>query len=288
MSFCADFSQVYITYGADCNLRCKLCFVDFKKKPANASDDSLVDFIGRLHDHDARLEYVYWCGNGELFYDTGFTSLLNRVAERFPRLRHCLLTNGTHVEALAQVGCWDKIDEVRVSIDGLRDQHDWNRGRGTFDKSVRFVRTLVDVYGFTKISIKVLVRHQALKDLAAIPAFFRAIHPDIQFAINLPYDNAVLAEIGLSYGRTTPRLEPGAELVPAQDLIRFVRDAGLEQDYEALTPTECTGNYLALYGTAVYTCCDMIHPIGQVEDSVPDLHARLQQAVVSHCEGCLL
>jgi len=36
------------------------------------------------------------------------------------------------------------VSQVKVSVDGLKESHDWNRGEGTFDKCIQALKNCVD------------------------------------------------------------------------------------------------------------------------------------------------
>ncbi len=144
---------VYTTYNY--NLACDYCIVGSKKGPMSAETEALLlRFVDSHFKKQATSSMtVDWFG-GEPLLATG---LIERLSGNFRHLcqengasyRAQLITNGTLItEALAaRIPSWG-VDQIQITLDGLRDVHDSRRrwkqlGRSSFDDIVRALRLLV-------------------------------------------------------------------------------------------------------------------------------------------------
>ena len=117
-----------------CNLRCRYCGGSF--------DPKLVPWDVKYQ--VKLLEEIFREGDSIAFY--GGEPLLNmkfmeEVLETFSP-KHCVIqTNGMLLDKMSR-GILEKIDAILVSIDGVRDLTDFNRGRGVYDEVLRQVRII--------------------------------------------------------------------------------------------------------------------------------------------------
>jgi radical SAM protein with 4Fe4S-binding SPASM domain len=128
-------------YTSLCNLRCRHCY----QSAGNALSDELsfeerIDIINQMV--DAKVAFIAFSG-GEPLMGKRFWDVL-KYAAKF--LHITIATNGTLLEdrsivdRLANSG----VKNVFVSIDGARaESHDFIRGRGSFERSIRGIKNLV-------------------------------------------------------------------------------------------------------------------------------------------------
>ena len=123
----------------DCNLHCRYCFTDARlrvKKPTNGKKELSTKQIFAILDNvsEAGTVAIQFAG-GEPLLREDLVEIISYAVKK--NIYTALNTNGTLirediVRKLALVG----LSQVKVSIDGLRENHDWNRGKGVFDKAV--------------------------------------------------------------------------------------------------------------------------------------------------------
>ena len=132
----------------DCNLRCRYCFADAHfcacnlEQASERKNDPLS-----TEDVYAILDNVAEAGTIAIQFAGGEPTLRNDLADliwyatEVKGMFIALNTNGTllndwSIERLAAAG----LGQVKVSVDGLRESHDWNRGKGTFDKAINTLK----------------------------------------------------------------------------------------------------------------------------------------------------
>ncbi|MFA7300756.1 MAG: radical SAM protein [Candidatus Shapirobacteria bacterium] len=124
--------NIYISPLELCNLSCLYCYT--KKPKTILSNEQILDFVDN-YQKITKLKSIIFCG-GEVFTLPDFPSLVNNLIDQ--NIFITIITNGTI----------DKLDEIKspqncqliVSFDGPKNIHDYNRGKGNFSKSKRFVK----------------------------------------------------------------------------------------------------------------------------------------------------
>lgn len=98
-----------------------------------------------------------------------------------------MTTNGTHidqaaVERMMQTG----MSTISVSLDGLREVHDWFRRKpGSFDQAVRGIQLLNKQSRFQDIQVTTVVHRKNIHQLSAIYDFVSSLHIDSWRLINI-------------------------------------------------------------------------------------------------------
>lgn len=133
--------DITIQYTTGCNLSCKLCSANPTKVNNKISlvKDELLIFLEK-YNQLIPLEWIIWIGKGEIFVENEFINSLNSVCERYPDIKHTIITNGMYPELLKQIKYPSKIN-LSVSLDGIKEIHEFNRGKGTHDKVIEFIKT---------------------------------------------------------------------------------------------------------------------------------------------------
>ena len=131
----------------DCNLACRFCFADAhlcSRKTGSAknkSDKELsTEQIFKILDNVSRAgtTAIQFAG-GEPLLRPDLAEIISYAVQK--NIYVALNTNGTMLDdrtasALTMAG----LSQVKVSIDGLKKNHEWNRGKGTFDKALNALR----------------------------------------------------------------------------------------------------------------------------------------------------
>jgi len=95
---------------------------------------------------------------------------LNDYLSGYP-LRKVLFSNGLLLDERTLKGL--NVDEIQVSIDGLRDAHDALRGRGGFDRAMSAVRGALE-YGFD-VAVSTMIHPGNLGDFGTMEDLFRRL-----------------------------------------------------------------------------------------------------------------
>lgn len=124
----------------ECDQRCKHCYIfsgDLRKKPDSMSwaqiEDTFYNCLDFCEVYD-RLPYFYLTG-GDPILHTDFWRLLALFKEH--KIPFTIMGNPFHLDdkvckKLRSYGC----EKYQLSIDGLRDTHDWFRKAGSFDCTI--------------------------------------------------------------------------------------------------------------------------------------------------------
>ena len=124
--------HLYVNLLRACNLRCKMCYVP---KTADFADtQQLLKFI-KAYSQAVELQSVTLCG-GEVFLHPDAKKLINQLTEL--GILVIIITNGT-IDYLDKLSRPEQIN-LLVSVDGLPDYHDANRGAGNFEKSINMIK----------------------------------------------------------------------------------------------------------------------------------------------------
>ena len=126
----------------ECDLHCKFCFADSGEP---LEDELTTQEAYRLLDNIAEAgtrAIVFGGGEPTLRDDLlDIASYASRQKDMFVALNtHGQSLNKKYVKALARAG----FSQVKVSVDGLKESHDWNRGSGTFEKCIRALKNCVE------------------------------------------------------------------------------------------------------------------------------------------------
>lgn len=133
-----------------CNLKCKHCYVGTKDEEPDVDLDRWKTIIGEAIDSGVRIIGIV--GKEPLLTAEKTFEIVEFVKQKDRGTIVGFVTNGIllpeHAEAINKLD----IDYIDISIDGIREAHDYIRGNGSFQKTVFGIKRLIDV-GFPKKSI---------------------------------------------------------------------------------------------------------------------------------------
>ncbi|KUO76631.1 MAG: hypothetical protein APF81_15855 [Desulfosporosinus sp. BRH_c37] len=126
-----------------CNLKCKYCFAE---SHAPLEDELSTSEALKVIDNiaEAGTQAIVF-GGGEPSLRMDLLEIANYAVKRHGMMA-ALNTNGQlladkhYVRALASVG----FSQIKISVDGLKDSHDWNRGKRTFEKCIQALKNCVE------------------------------------------------------------------------------------------------------------------------------------------------
>jgi MoaA/NifB/PqqE/SkfB family radical SAM enzyme len=254
--------HLYINPLEKCNLRCKICYT--RKTDPILPEASILDFIKR-YQVEQKVDTITFCG-GEVFALAYFPHLMNRLLEQGIFLQ--VITNGT----------LDRLDEITnpnlvnliVSLDGLEEYHDANRGPGNFRKSTAFMKKAaqlgfhLDVFSIvTKQSLPRLDEFEAglKQELGFLPGITYHPRKPPAYLEHHPISN-IMGEIN------------GFDFLSKKEMLQMM------QTRNVFPPRDlgCYQISLASDGR-VYGCCEGYTPIGRIEDQAQDLIGQLMDRV---------
>jgi MoaA/NifB/PqqE/SkfB family radical SAM enzyme len=124
--------HLYINPLEACNLNCKICYT--KKTKTVLSNVEILDFIARYQTVQ-KLESITFCG-GEVFLLQDFSSLINELTTKNIFIQ--IISNGT-IDRLSEIKQANMVNLI-ISLDGLENYHDQNRGQGILPKVSNYLK----------------------------------------------------------------------------------------------------------------------------------------------------
>ncbi|MFH0903053.1 MAG: radical SAM protein [Pseudomonadota bacterium] len=260
-----------------CNLECRHCGTDCgrKPRPGELSTGEWLAVCDQLaRDFDPRHLVVVITG-GEPLCCPGLDRLLERLHGH--GFSWGLVTNGwlLHARNIERLLKWG-LASATISLDGLREQHDWLRGRaGSFDRATAGIRLLAE----------------------ANPRFFdvvTCVHPGNLGT--LPEIHRLLASLGVPAWRLFPifakgRAQRNQELLlsPAEfrRMLGFIEQArasssGSQSGVASVSVSVSVSASVSAAASAATSC-----PAGALSDKGPSSTARPNLSIDLSCEGYL-
>ncbi len=267
--------HLYINPLEKCNLKCKICYT--KKTAPTLTLTEITDFVTRYLAVQA-VDTITFCG-GEVFALSYFPQLLNDLTAQDIFVQ--VITNGT-IDQLDTIKRQNSVNLI-VSIDGTELLHDANRGEGTYQKSLKFLKKAHQLGFHTEIFS---IIHQ--QNLHHIDEFEQVLTAELGFLPNITYH---------------PRKPPTyLSAHPVANITGEVADFDFltrEQMLEVMkTRNVFPPPHLGCYQIAVtssgkvYGCCEGTTPIGAITDTPVQLINQLKNRVetwsqTSHLKNCL-
>ncbi|MFZ2026143.1 MAG: radical SAM protein [Microgenomates group bacterium] len=260
--------HIYINPLEKCNLKCKICYT--KKTDPILSEEQILDFVDR-YEKKYEVKMITFCG-GEVFSLAYFPHLINTLTSR-----------GIFVQTITN-GTIDKLDELNnpnlnnliVSLDGLEEYHDSNRGNGTFRKSFAFLKKARDLGFHTELFS--IVTKQNLNKIDAFESYLKNELGQIQVTYHPRKPPTYLTHHPISNieGEVT-----GFDYISKEELIKLMQT-------RTVFPPKDLGCYqIALASSGViYGCCEGYRPIGKMEDPIQTLFDTLEKRIGGPCLGC--
>lgn len=147
--------NVFLHVTKACNLYCKYCYFSASRPlPDEMTTDEFMHLWPQLV--AIRPRKVIFTG-GEPLLRSDILDLLQGLKEADPQhhVLSCLNTNGHLVTSELAKQLVGLADEVRVSLDAMRERNDALRGEGNFDAAVRALETYYAVGSEPKVLVTV-------------------------------------------------------------------------------------------------------------------------------------
>lgn len=269
--------HLYINPLEKCNLRCQICYT--KKTNPVLLNLEMLDFISRYQAVQS-VDTITFCG-GEVFALNSFPELVNQLTDKGFFIQ--IITNGT-INKLTELKNPNSINLI-VSLDGLENLHDLNRGSGNFAKSINFLRQAVKL-GF-QIEIFSIIHQQNLNQL---DEFETGLTKDLSFLPPITY-----------HPRKPPAYltsHPIANIIGETKNFEFLtRDQMLMvmKTRQVFPPMKLGCYQIAVASDGrVYGCCEGTLALGKITDPIKSLLANLETRVAGWektnlwvgCLGC--
>lgn len=269
--------HLYINPLEKCNLRCKICYT--RKTSPILKKEEIISFVKR-YNNIKKVETITFCG-GEVFTLPFFPLLVNHFTSQNIFIQ--IITNGT-IDKLEQIKLPNSVNLI-VSVDGLRKDHDQNRGEGNFDKSIHFLKKAHDLGFHTEIFSIV-----SQKNLHKIDLFEKKLKNLLGYNINITYhprkppSYLLHHPISNIFGDTK-----GFEFLTDKQMIAVMKKRNV-------FPPKNLGCYqISLVSDGrIFGCCEGTIPLGVMTEPVTQLIDKLYNRVqewenintLTNCLGC--
>lgn len=260
--------HLYINPLEKCNLKCKICYT--KKTDPILSEKQILDFIDR-YQKEYEVKMITFCG-GEVFALPYFPHLINTLTVRGIFIQ--TITNGT-IDQLSKLET-PNLNNLIVSIDGLEEYHDLNRGKGNFKKSIAFLKKAKSL-GF-HFEIFSIVTKQNYSQIDAFEAYLKKELGDISVTYHprKPPEYLTHHPISNIEGETS-----GFDYLSVDELVEIMKTRNV-------FPPKDLGCYqIALASSGIiYGCCEGYRPLGKMDDPIATLFKNLERRIGGPCLGC--
>jgi sulfatase maturation enzyme AslB (radical SAM superfamily) len=248
------------------------------KDDQRLSKSVILDFVDR-YQQNQDLETITLCG-GELFLMQDLSDLVNQLVDRGVFVQ--LITNGL-IDRLCKFNRANQINLI-VSLDGLPDYHDLNRGHGSWRKSIKFIQH-ADELGF-HLSVFSIVTKQ---NFEKINQFEQLLEKRLGFLPDLTYH----PRKSRSYLSQHPK-DNRLEQVENFEFIADAQQEELWRSKKTFPPYQLGCYQLSVFQDGmVYGCCEATQPLGKMEDPIQDLIKKFKRKIASlgsrndfGCLGC--
>jgi len=269
-------NELYIEPNSNCNLNCRMCYVE--KKNQTIAAEELRSFISRFARYNHDNFSLYWCGGGEVFLYKPFVKIVNDLDEEYDCI-HKIQTNGT-------VDLLDNFETLKnktfyVSIDFPKYQHNWFRGKGNFERSVKFCRKVVNKGG--DLIIRSLVTKNNIGSFNKIERQICKLLGTRRFRLEptFPYKNKEISEYSQRSSFFSKR--------DIDDEWLLDNPVDLFYDKNSNNYSEFIEDVLSLSLLSdgnVYPCCEGLIKIGYINTPLGQLYNKLYESK-RICKRCL-
>lgn len=260
--------HLYINPLEKCNLKCKICYT--KKTDPILTENQILNFVDR-YQKAYELKMITFCG-GEVFALPYFPHLVNKLTARGIFIQ--TITNGT-IDQLDKL-THPNLNNLIVSIDGLEEYHDSNRGAGNFKKSIIFLKKAQALKFHREIFS--IVTKQNFRSIDTFETFVKKELGGIEITYHPRKPPSYLSHHPISNieGEVS-----GFDYLSRNELIEIMKT-------RTVFPPKDLGCYqisLASSGI-IYGCCEGYRPIGKMEDPIETLFKSLEKRIGGPCLGC--
>lgn len=316
-------SHLYINPLEKCNLRCKICYT--RKSAPILSKKEIWDFVGRYQKAHKLETITFCGGEVfTLPYFTGLVNkltlqsryrisqiphlnidsvspatkyqLLEKHVHSGIELRSSKLVSSTADPLFVQIitnGTIDRLDEFEnpnmvnliVSLDGLPEYHDKNRGKGNFPKSLTFLKKAQKL-GFHAEIFSIITR----QNLCQIPQFEQYIYSQLGSNLQITYHPRKQKAYLLSHPQSNVFGDiKGFDFLTDKEMAKIIKER------KTFPPKKLGCFQISLMSDGkVYGCCEGTVPLGNINDKIEILIGNLKERLklwdkenkISGCLGC--
>jgi len=236
-----------------CNLKCRHCYLG----PARAVDLPALEVGQVLRQFEEMQGLRLLVSGGEPLLHPQFGEL-NRMFQTV-EMRIVVLSNGTLIDRTTARDL--KVQEVQVSLDGMKGGHEALRGAGSFDKVVAAIRNLRQAG--KAVSVATMIHAGNVGEFDEMAVFLRDLGVE-EWSVDAPCDTGTL-----SCNRDL--------LVPAEEAGRFLSYGFGGSLHEGDEGTLCGSHLMTVTADGMACKCGYYadRPLGPLADGLEVLWGRL-------------
>jgi MoaA/NifB/PqqE/SkfB family radical SAM enzyme len=271
-------NHLYINPLEKCNLRCAICYT--RKTDDILSEKEILKFI-QSYQKVHTLQSITFCG-GEVMTLSYFPALVNSLNAKGLIIQ--IITNGT-IDRLTEFNNPNLINMI-ISLDGLGNYHDQNRGKDMFKKSLDFLSKAqnngfhTEVFSVvTKQNFTEIEKFESFLTLSLVQPVSVTYHPrkSINYLLNHPTSNVK--------GK-----------VDGFDFLTTEQMTWLFQNKKTFPPHHLGCFQVSLMSDGkIYGCCEGTVPIGKITDEISSVFQNLKtqlklwekESANQNCLGCV-
>lgn len=235
------------------------------------TSNQIIDFIHR-YEVVISVQTVTLCG-GEVFVLQDIIECINTLTQKGIFVQ--IITNGT-IDKLSQLKQPNLINLI-ISIDGLPDYHNQNRGEHRWQQSLSFIKKGLQL-GFHAEIFSIVTK----ENLADIPMFENKLKQELNTQLSVTYH----PRKPMSYLQKHPTSNQigetnGFSFISIKDRLKLSKK-------HHIFPSPGLGCYqISLMSDGkVYGCCEGIHPLGSIESDINELISTFKQRI-DHSSNCI-
>lgn len=258
--FNRQLNHLYVSPLEKCNLRCKICYT--RKTNSILREKEIFKFVEKYQEKH-QLDSITFCG-GEVFSLSYFTGLVNKLTAKGIFIQ--IITNGT-IDKLDKLSQPNSINLI-VSIDGLENYHDQNRGKDNFSKSINFLKKAQKL-GFHSEVFSILTK----QNYKQIEDFEKNIEILLVRKIPITYhprkSHSYLKTHPFSNIRGTVK---GFDFLNSKEMVYLLKNK------KTFPPKNLGCFQISLMSDGkVYGCCEGTIPIGTIGSDIEELFSNLKK-----------
>jgi MoaA/NifB/PqqE/SkfB family radical SAM enzyme len=213
---------VNLVVNSRCNLNCIYCFGHYHDRNEDEySLEEIKNIIDTLKKAGTR--YILIQG-GEPFIRNDLNEIIGYIDEK--GIIPALVTNGIFVNRVKKTPNLKKMDNICISLDGLREGNDRQRGKGVFDKVMEFIQEVRKYHPKLKIRTNAVITKYTVDTFKEYLEF--CWNRNIEVQVSLLFKDSPLAaspEKLRSINEYIYRLKKqGAKIVASSSVLKYVMD----------------------------------------------------------------
>ena len=254
---------------SNCNLKCKHCYHG-DPKSESLSYETVKNVLDELQEMQGLT--VLLSGGEALCYESFWE--VNEILPTYD-MNFVLLTNGTKItEENAQRL---NLNKVQVSLDGLKDGHDFMRGKGTYEKVINGIENLLNAE--KEVGIATMIHQNNLNEFE-----------ELEKLLNNYNINDWIVSAPFSAGRWEQYTQYSVDRKTGASVKRRYENVS-EGPHRSSQGYTCGTHLLTIMADGTYTSCALMEDIiGNVENmslaEAWDKKERIKLSELEECSDC--